>query len=387
VAPDGAPVVLTSQGALRIAEQRLRPSTLDVPPSRPSRVLETAGYPPTYYPSAVDEASADILEVAAGEAVEDADIQLRLALPVELRGKVLRGDGTPAPRATVWVWRSSGAKSSAGLVMAQPNRKAEYAVTLPLPGTYRILVRGTDDPRGDVAVTSGQTAWALDERTFDVGTVEHVSTLAGGAVVSGTVNALDHTVELDWHGHVELVPADVLLPPVPAPAATVDPGGHFAFENVPPGFYLIRVTNLRRGGRPYFIEQAHVSGREIADSGVVLRAAEHVECRLTASPSLASVAGRVQAATGGAQFVAIFSADSSHWTPHSRRIRTPLLSQDGEFLVTELPAGTYLVAALRGTDPQVVKDVRFLERLAPFAVRLVVRAGQQIRLELKTPVG
>ena len=57
------------------------------------------------------------------------------------------------------------------------------------------------------------------------------------------------------------------------------------------------------------------------------------------------------------------------------------------FSVAELPAGTYLVAALTDLPADDYQRAAFLEQLAPHAVRVAVRAGETTRQDLQIAGG
>ena len=56
---------------------------------------------------------------------------------------------------------------------------------------------------------------------------------------------------------------------------------------------------------------------------------------------------------------------------------------DGRFILADLPAGEYLVAALTDLDPNDWQDAAFLEQVAPAAVSVTIREGEKKTQDLR----
>jgi hypothetical protein len=101
--------------------------------------------------------------------------------------------------------------------------------------------------------------------------------------------------------------------------------------------------------------------------------------QIVATDRRSEIAGTLQAASGvpaPEYFVVVFPADKALWTA-ARRVKSTRPDNDGRFAVRDLPAGQYLLAALTDVEPADLSDARFLEQIAPAAIRLTLADGEQ----------
>ena len=83
----------------------------------------------------------------------------------------------------------------------------------------------------------------------------------------------------------------------------------------------------------------------------------------------------------------VFSADQVLWAPQSRRIQAVRPGADGAYLIPNLPAGNYLLAAVDDVEPGEWFDPAFLQRLAPSAIRLAIADGEQKTQDIRAGGG
>jgi len=108
----------------------------------------------------------------------------------------------------------------------------------------------------------------------------------------------------------------------------------------------------------------------------------------------ATVSGTVRRSTGGVDTeatVVIFPADRTFWYEFKPfppgfpvRLREVRVSQRGQYRLTDIPAGEYLLAALNATLPSSWKDPGFLTGIASNAVRVQLTEGASLAHDLKT---
>jgi hypothetical protein len=65
------------------------------------------------------------------------------------------------------------------------------------------------------------------------------------------------------------------------------------------------------------------------------------------------------------------------WVAPSRRIQGVRPSADGAYVIHNLPAGSYLVAAVDDVEPGEWFDPAFLQRLVPVAMKVAIADGEQ----------
>lgn len=116
------------------------------------------------------------------------------------------------------------------------------------------------------------------------------------------------------------------------------------------------------------------NGLDILDESLEVDGERTIEgVRIQVTTRVSEVTGRIveragQPIAGGTAI--IFSRDTHHWRPRSRRIRTARSATDGTYSIRGLPPGRYAVVAALDIDPQKVFQAsvlqEFLSRSATF---------------------
>ena len=107
---------------------------------------------------------------------------------------------------------------------------------------------------------------------------------------------------------------------------------------------------------------------------------------VTFSDRHSELSGGLQAATGqpaSDYIVIVYPADRAYWRSDARRIRSARPSDDGRFLIADLPAGDYLVAALTDVAPDEWRDPAFLATIGPAAVKVTIADGAKVTQSLR----
>jgi hypothetical protein len=94
----------------------------------------------------------------------------------------------------------------------------------------------------------------------------------------------------------------------------------------------------------------------------------------------------LQTAAGDAAsdvFVIAYSSDRRHWGPNARRVQAVRPGVDGKYVIKDLPAGEYLVAAVTDVDQDEWQDPAFLERLQSASVKVPIAEGEKKTLDLR----
>jgi hypothetical protein len=100
----------------------------------------------------------------------------------------------------------------------------------------------------------------------------------------------------------------------------------------------------------------------------------------TVTDDHSELSGTLQSASGQPApdyFVVVLAADRRFWTPDSRRVKSTRPGTDGRFSFADLPAGTYLLAALTDIEPDEWRKAEFLEQLVPASVRVTLADGEK----------
>ena len=120
-------------------------------------------------------------------------------------------------------------------------------------------------------------------------------------------------------------------------------------------------------------------GNDVTDRGIAVTAdLDGLEVHLTSRPSC--IEGRAVNAAGealGAYTAVVYSIDRNEWMlPHTRRYTTVRSKADGTFVLTGLPAGSYLAAVVSDAHPDRWADPDYLDSLRPVATPFTVTDGQ-----------
>jgi hypothetical protein len=81
--------------------------------------------------------------------------------------------------------------------------------------------------------------------------------------------------------------------------------------------------------------------------------------------------------------IVAFAADARYLSPFSRRIQASQSSQDGRFVIRDLPPGDYLFAAVDDVEPGAWVEPAFLDKLRATAVRIHLGEGEQKTQDLR----
>ena len=108
---------------------------------------------------------------------------------------------------------------------------------------------------------------------------------------------------------------------------------------------------------------------------------------LTVTDQISEIGGTLTDAMGkpGAdETIIIVSTDDRHWTPGSRRIAYTRARYDGQYVVRNLPSGTYMIAVVTDLDFGMQYDVELLKSIAATAsTRVTIADGEKVVRDLR----
>jgi protocatechuate 3,4-dioxygenase beta subunit len=205
----------------------------------PSERRTSAGYRPTFYPNAADEAHAKVVEVESGGEAANVDIRVEtLAEGYVVTGRVVDADsGEPVPGVTVTYGAVIGGRFGLGTGMRMTNALGEFRFENLPPNSYGARVIYSD-ARGLGAATLGPDV-KFDVVDGDVGGLELRA--HRGATISGVV-AVEGSNDLALRAKLAQVAlfalggsGGVMLGKWPEGNGTISPNGTFKLSNVQPG--------------------------------------------------------------------------------------------------------------------------------------------------------
>ena len=169
------------------------------------------------------------------------------------------------------------------------------------------------------------------------------------------------------------------------PGGEVSADGTFETAELPPHAYLLTVSEPPKG---WYLDSIDVNGVDASTTPIDVgeRPIGSIVVRFVDKPS--SLSGTVRAANGERPddaIVVVFPADRARWVDYGaepRMLRESDVSSDGAFAIRELPAGTYLVAAVRDDLLTNWHDPEFLAKLLPLSTRVTLGRGERLALTL-----
>jgi hypothetical protein len=335
-------------------------------------------YPPTFYPGA-SASTASVVNVGPADLRAGVDFQLAPTPAVSVAGRIAGpGAGESGPM-----------RASLALVpVADTDRVVDtvrHAAFTDSSGLFQFgaVARGQYvlEARANPNVPGQAAMWAsMPVSVTDLPLTDLIVPLNEGSTVTGQVRSATRYVEsvvrtltgidvsLTDQSQLTLAPAAVRV--------ALEPSGHFEIRNVAPGDYVIRVAGLPYG---WFASSAMLDGRDTLDFGLRVEPRTNVEGLLvTVTDHLPEVSGVLRdsadrPATAG--WVILFPDDKSYWTGTGRRLQAVRPGTDGRFVVRSVPPGAYRLVAADAEAGQWL-DPAFLEKIAPRAMRIVVREGE-----------
>jgi hypothetical protein len=165
----------------------------------------------------------------------------------------------------------------------------------------------------------------------------------------------------------------------------VDSSGQFRTHQLPAGRYVLRATGALPG---WTFKSATLGGRDLTDTPFELTGEDMAGVVVNFTDRVTELSGATRDAKGpdSTATVFVFPGDPRQWTDHGpspRRFRTVRVGSDGSYRIPNLPAGEYLVAALRTGATSDWIDPRFLQKVAPLATRITLIDGEKKGLDVE----
>jgi len=339
---------------------------------------DRSAYVPLYFPGTMNANEAQRITVSAGQQLDDLVMVLKPIKASRVSGTATGVDGRPMGPAIVMVMQSSAAFGSmAGTTQVRPD--GTFTVSGLAPGTYTLRTQRMGPPVDGPEIAMATVTVAGDDITDVQLVATKPSTLTGRIIVDpAAASLLPRTLTIG------AFPASFTGMPMPSPppARMAD---DYTFElKSPPGLYRL---NLVPAGQGWTIRSVRLSGNDITDAGVEIKANEEIHAlEVELTNKLTTITGLVTNARGDGvkdYTTIVFAQDAARWTGNTRYVSQGRPDQDGRFKINGLPPGEYYIVALDRVDSGEAGDPEFLERIRTKASRLSLNEGETKTVDLK----
>jgi hypothetical protein len=170
------------------------------------------------------------------------------------------------------------------------------------------------------------------------------------------------------------------------PSVNPQADGTFAIEGVAPGSYQFGAAFQTDVNRQWWLRSAMLDDRDLLDEPLIVRLEDLSGIVVTYTDRRTELTGVLQNAGGlpaPEYFVVAFPADRGLWQSGSRRFKSARPATDGRFTMMEVPAGSYLLAALTDFEAEDFEDREFLEELAKQSIPITVPAGERTMQDVR----
>ena len=161
---------------------------------------------------------------------------------------------------------------------------------------------------------------------------------------------------------------------------SVKPDGTFEIRGIAPGRFTLS-ADLPADAKGWSLRSARAGDRDLLDDFIeMVPGMEIRNVTLTFTDTPTELSGTLQSASGQPTtdyYVLLMPEDRALWRARSRRIVSARPSTTGRFLFTNVPAGSYLLAALTDLDALDLLDMSFLEQIAPAGVKVSIGEAEK----------
>ena len=401
----------------RINDRQSRPIPPAGQPGAPL-VAPSVGYSPIFFPGTPMFSDASRVRIAAGEEKAGVSFTVPRVNVASIEGMV--SGETPSLAAVILAVipegpRLSGMPATLGITSVPPNARGEFRYGNLPPGRYRIVARarkGPPDPNAPPPPQptgmrggpppSNVTIASVGDMLYGVADVEVRGQdvkgvfipmqlggfLSGKLVFDAAQNARPDDVTqfrvgvqqvagggLSQSGSTRIGGAINSIPPV-----NVTSDGTFLITGIGPSAYFVTVQIPAGLSGVWKLRSAVVEGRELLDSHLEGPSVALANVVVTLSDKRTEIAGTLQSASGqpaADYYVVAFSADRANWRHGSRRSVSARPATNGRFVIADLPAGEYYLAALTDLDPLEWQTAEFLEQVAGAGVKVPIGEGEK----------
>ena len=360
--------VTDPEGRFRIARVAAGSYVVRAAAPAPSRDRPVS-YRATFYPDAVDLASARRIEVD-GQVVEGLNFRLPMEPAGTIAGKLLAPDPSWRPQSVSAISLDETASprlSYSGWIWASEDGQKFNITNLPA-GRYLVSAAATDAQGAMVAATEEVAVTGGDSLELDL-------RLQPTGELAGSIEVVGRNAEKFRKFQVQLIPPDGR--PSRIRPAMADPETlQFQFRGVEPGVWDIGVSPLPPGG---YIQSMTLGNQDVLNEEMTLDANSRGPLRIVLNTEGASVAGQIE----GGKPAIVMLAPRGKFQQVGSYFRSVWTDPGGKFRADGLTPGEYTVIAFDELDFTVAQSPEFVARYAGQGVPVELAGGVQTPVSVK----
>jgi hypothetical protein len=343
-------------------------------------------YAPTYFPGTIFESRATAIELAAGQERTGVDVDLDYVSLAIVEGFVTM---PPGMRVQLTLMKADPASPYQGTMGARPGTDGRFTFTRVPPGHYAIHARAFPASVRTGATPAESTFWARTEVIVSGENVDGVTlSLAPALTLTGRItfessDARGPVLE-NFRLPLQIGSRGTASAPFPSVLVNAD---RVSLQGVVPGPYRFMSTphGIRTRVARWWLKSIRIDSKEVLDEALTIPPASR-QLDVTFSDRASELSGRVTDAAGApvtGAFAVVFSEDPASWFPHSRRVTAVRLNAEGRYVVSNLPAGNYLLAVSSDLENNEWFDPETLETLRAGAVRVRLAEHERKTVDIR----
>lgn len=377
-----------SEMDIRGAEQAVRQPQSPLEPDVPPVML---GYTAVFFPGVLSALQAASVSVRSGEERHGVDFAIQFVRTASVEGTVA-APGNVRPESIELLILPRQVTPSSGpqvMMFSASNRRVgadgKFSLTGITPGAYTVSARASTQ--------EGARLWANADIDVDGQPVSGVTlSLQEGLTVSGRLAFETDGVDpptLMTRARLNLVPADNTGIMIGAATTEITASGAFQIGGVIPGRYRVSAM-FNTPEANWILKSAYIKGKDALDVPFELAPGDVIsDAVFTFTNRTQELSGTLQDASKrpAPEFtVVVFPADKALWGS-TRRVRTTRPDTSGKFTFTNLPAGTYRIAAVVDIGQEDLRDQSLLEELAAASLAVTIADGEKKIQDLRLASG
>jgi hypothetical protein len=299
----------------------------------------------TFYPSALELASAGLVEVSAGQDSSNNVIRLARTSTYHVRGRIDPFSSLAAgPSATLSLAPRNTLEADALGRTAQPNADGTFDIDKVIPGSYTLWLTGSNGSGGRQGGRSRQRLLARQDLEIEASDVNGIILIILPPV---TLTGHVETEGIDKRNlsqmRVNVAPAGEVMFGT-FQSTPVNSDGAFSLQNLDPGEYVVHIAGSPAG---VYVKSISFNRQEITRTGMDLTEGGAGEIDIVLRNGAAEVDGEIEAGQAASSSPATVVLVPEVLSPDGSGMLFGAAQPAGNFAIRDVPPGHYFAFAIQ----------------------------------------